>query len=72
MNQDYENAAVVRDKVIDLKKKLNLYTNIWEKNGGRPAKVVTASDIERIIRGKHAGYFCRSENRRHSVPAYSD
>ena len=49
MNQDYENAAVVRDKVIDLKKKLNLYTNIWEKNGGRPAKVVTASDIERII-----------------------
>lgn len=49
MNQDYENAAVVRDKVIDLKKKLNLYTNIWEKNGGRPAKVVTAADIERII-----------------------
>ncbi len=49
MNQDYESAAVVRDKVIDLKKKLNLYTNIWEKNGGRPAKVVTAADIERII-----------------------
>ena len=49
LNQDYENAAVVRDKVIDLKKKLNLYTNIWEKNGARPAKVVTAADIERII-----------------------
>ena len=49
MNQDYESAALVRDKVIDLKKKLNLYTNIWEKNGGRPAKVVTAADIERII-----------------------
>ncbi|MCR4901186.1 MAG: ATP-dependent Clp protease ATP-binding subunit [Treponema sp.] len=49
MNQDYESAAVVRDKVIDLKKKLNLYTNLWEKNGGRPAKVVTGADIERII-----------------------
>ena len=49
MNQDYENAALIRDKVIDLKKKLNLYTNIWEKNGGTPAKLVTASDIEKII-----------------------
>ena len=49
LTQDYESAAIVRDKVIDLKKKLNLYTNIWEKNGGRPAKVVTAADIERII-----------------------
>ncbi len=49
LNQDYESAALVRDKVIDLKKKLNLYTNIWEKNGGRPARLVTASDIEGII-----------------------
>ena len=49
LTQDYESAALVRDKVIDLKKKLNLYTNIWEKNGGRPAKVVTGEDIERII-----------------------
>ena len=49
LNQDYESAALVRDKVIDLKKKLNLYTNLWEKNGNRPAKVVTASDIEKII-----------------------
>ena len=49
LNQDYESAALVRDKVIDLKKKLNLYTNLWEKNGNRPAKVVTAADIEKII-----------------------
>ena len=49
LTQDYESAALVRDKVIDLKKKLNLYTNIWEKNGGRPAKVVTGADIEKII-----------------------
>ncbi|MBR6340660.1 MAG: ATP-dependent Clp protease ATP-binding subunit [Treponema sp.] len=49
LTQDYENAALVRDKVIDLKKKLNLYTNIWEKNGGHPSKLVTAADIEKII-----------------------
>ena len=49
LNQDYESAAVVRDKVIDLKKKLSLYTNLWEKNGNRPAKVVSSSDIEKII-----------------------
>ncbi len=49
LTQDYESAAVVRDKVIDLKKKLSLYTNLWEKNGGRPAKVVTSADIEKII-----------------------
>ena len=49
LNQDYESAALVRDKVIDLKKKLNLYTNLWEKNGNRPAKVVAAADIEKII-----------------------
>ena len=49
LNQDYESAALVRDKVIDLKKKLNLYANLWEKNGNRPAKVVSAQDIEKII-----------------------
>ena len=49
LNQDYESAALVRDKVIDLKKKLNLYTNLWEKNGNRPARLVAASDIEKII-----------------------
>ncbi|MCQ2588801.1 MAG: ATP-dependent Clp protease ATP-binding subunit [Treponema sp.] len=48
-NQDYENAAVIRDKVIDLKRKLNLYTDLWEKNSGNPTKVVTRNDIENII-----------------------
>lgn len=47
--RDYENAAFVRSKVLDLKKKLELYTNIWEKNSANPAKVVTGADIERII-----------------------
>ena len=48
-NQDYEQAAVVRDKVIELKRKLNLYTDLWEKNSGNPTKVVTRKDIENII-----------------------
>ncbi|MCQ2575336.1 MAG: ATP-dependent Clp protease ATP-binding subunit [Treponema sp.] len=48
-NQDYENAAVVRDKVIDLKRKLNLYTDLWEKNCGSSAKLITGADIEAII-----------------------
>lgn len=47
-NQDYENAALVRDKVIDLKRKLNVYSNLMnEKNN--LTKVVTVSDIEKII-----------------------
>lgn len=48
-NQDYENAAVVRDKVIELKRKLNLYTDLWEKNSANPTKLVTQHDIENII-----------------------
>ena len=48
-NQDYENAAVIRDKVIDLQRKLNLYTDLWDKNGTNPVKVVTEHDIENII-----------------------
>ena len=48
-NRDYENAAVIRDKVIELKKKVNLYTELWEKNCGNPSKLVTEHDIETII-----------------------
>ena len=40
---------MVRDKVIELKRKLNLYTDLWEKNSGNPTKVVTRKDIENII-----------------------
>lgn len=49
-NQDYENAAIIRDKVIDLKRKLNFYSDLWDKNGTSPVKVVTEHDIEKIIR----------------------
>ncbi len=48
-NQDYESAALVRDKVIDLKRKLNVYSNIWKENGNSGLKRVTVSDIEHII-----------------------
>ena len=30
-NQDYESAALVRDKVIDLKRRLNVYSDLWKK-----------------------------------------
>ena len=46
--QDYENAAVVRDKVLDLKRKLNIYSNlVTETNNIK--KIVSVSDIEKII-----------------------
>ena len=46
---DYENAALIRNKVLELKKKLAVYTNLWEKNSVNPSKLVTGADIERII-----------------------
>lgn len=48
-NQDYENAAVVRDKVIDLKRKLNVYSNYWQESENSNQKLVRISDIEHII-----------------------
>ncbi len=48
-NQDYESAALVRDKVIDLKRRLNVYSDLWKKNGAGGTKHVSVSDVERII-----------------------
>ncbi len=48
-NQDYESAALVRDKVIDLKRRLNVYSNLWKESGSSGTKRVTVSDIEHII-----------------------
>ena len=48
-NQDYESAALVRDKVIDLKRKLNVYSNLWKENGNTGLKRVSVSDVEHII-----------------------
>ncbi len=47
--QDYENAAVVRDKVIDLKQRLNAYSTRVMENGVSNKKRVTVQDIEKII-----------------------
>ncbi|MCR4626601.1 MAG: ATP-dependent Clp protease ATP-binding subunit [Treponema sp.] len=46
--QDYEKAALVRDKVKDLKKKLELYTELWRKNN-HGLKHVDYQDICKII-----------------------
>lgn len=48
-NQDYENAAVVRDKVIELKKKLSRYSSMLVDGQLGEKKVVTVGDIEKII-----------------------
>lgn len=48
-NQDYENAAVVRDKVIELRQKVNAYSNILREHGENNKKHVSVSDIEKII-----------------------
>ncbi len=48
-NQDYESAALVRDKVIDLKRRLNVYSDLWKKSGASGTKHVSVSDVERII-----------------------
>ncbi len=48
-NQDYESAALVRDKVIDLKRRLNVYSDLWKQNGNSGTKRVSVSDVEHII-----------------------
>ena len=47
--QDYENAAVIRDKVIELRKKLTLYSEMWDKYFIAKNRNVTVNDIEKII-----------------------
>ena len=44
-NQDYENAALVRDKVIELKRKLGRYSNMLSQGQLGCKKTVTVSDI---------------------------
>ena len=48
-DQDYEKAAYIRDRVIELRQKLTLYSDFLEKNRVSKSKLVTASDVERII-----------------------
>ncbi len=48
-NQDYEKAALIRDKVIELKKRLTVFSNLWKENSAKTRKIVTISDVEHII-----------------------
>ena len=47
--QDYEKAAYVRDKVVELKHTLEVYKNYWQDNINSKAKKVTVSDVEDVI-----------------------
>ncbi|MBQ7159215.1 MAG: ATP-dependent Clp protease ATP-binding subunit [Treponema sp.] len=48
-NQDYEHAAMVRDKVRDLKQKLEEFSNYWKNNVENVKKRVTVEDVTKII-----------------------
>ena len=48
-NQDYESAALVRDKVMELKRKLNQYSTMINEGQVSSKKHVKVSDIEEII-----------------------
>ena len=48
-NQDYEHAAMVRDKVRDLKQKLEAFSNYWKNNVENVKKRVTVDDVTKII-----------------------
>lgn len=50
-NQDYERAAIIRDKVHDLKEKLEAFNNYWKNNSQSSLKHVDEEDIARIIAG---------------------
>ena len=47
--QDYERAALVRDKVLELRRKLDLYSEYWRNSNLQNRKHVTEQDICRII-----------------------
>ena len=48
-NQDYEKAAIVRDKVRELKRKLEIFSNYWQNNSSFSKKRVCYEDICKII-----------------------
>ncbi|MBQ0002034.1 MAG: ATP-dependent Clp protease ATP-binding subunit [Treponema sp.] len=48
-NQDYEKAALVRDKVIALKQKLDMFSEYWKANNGSILKEVTTHDVCKVI-----------------------
>ena len=49
LHQDYEQAAIVRDKVIDLKNRLELYRNAWKNNSETCRQHITSRDVCKIV-----------------------
>ncbi len=50
-NQDYEKAAAVRDKVRDLKSKIDVFNSGWRQNKDKNRVSVESVDIENVISG---------------------
>ncbi|MBP5402925.1 MAG: ATP-dependent Clp protease ATP-binding subunit [Treponema sp.] len=48
-NQKYEKAAMVRDKVVALKEKLEMYSEYWKKNNVSMLKEVNTSDVCSVV-----------------------
>lgn len=48
-NQDFENAAKVRDEIIELKRNLKYFNEHWKQNVSAKKRYVRAQDITRII-----------------------
>ena len=48
-NQNYEQAALVRDKVLTLKQKLEVFSEYWKQNNGKMRKEVTTQDVCHVI-----------------------
>lgn len=47
--QDYEKAAVVRDKVLELRHQLDYYRRYWEEHTASHRRHVTADDVAKVI-----------------------
>jgi ATP-dependent Clp protease ATP-binding subunit ClpC len=48
-DQDYERAALIRDKVLELKRKLEVYSEYWKNSSSGIKKHISEQDICRII-----------------------
>ncbi len=48
-NQDYERAAMVRDKVQQLRRQLDEFNSIWKSSDSEERKHVSVEDVQRII-----------------------
>ncbi len=49
LSQDYENAALVRDKVQSLRRELDNYTLLWKSSDANAKKTVSMQDVENVV-----------------------